>query len=295
MENLELVKKQIKRNHLFYIMHGKKRLIQKLYQEHTRKNLNLNSASTFREKLHLRKMSTEPLLSKCADKNAVRDYVEKKIGKQYLIPIYFCKKHIRPQDLYDLPNSFVLKTTSGSGTNIIVHDKTKTDITKICKQMNDYTKIKYGYLWGELYYNKINNKIIAEKLLTKDTVYDYKIHCFRDEKNKLRQIIEVMWGPKTNRHKKMYDDKWQPLTYYFSLPPSPQSFKKPKQLQTLLELSDKLSKDFSYVRTDFYIINNKIYFGELTFVPTAGFNDFNPPKYDKIWGEWISKSIILKQ
>ena len=288
MEDLGTIKRIIQRNHFIYCFLGKNYLIKTIYKKQTGKKLNLDHPSTFTEKLNARKLSTNKLFPRCADKNAVRSYVKHKIGEQYLIPQYFCKKHIEPKDLQNLPDdSFVIKTTSGSGFNIIIDNKNKTNLQEICQKINSYTKIKYGYLWGELFYNKINNQIIAEKLLTKEPVYDYKIHCFRDDKHHLRQIIEVLWGPKNNRHKQMYDTKWQPLDYYFSIPPDGQSFKKPKELEKLLELSAKLSEDFNYVRVDFYIINHQIYFGELTFVPTAGFGKFEPAKYDQTWGNWI--------
>ena len=184
-------------------------------------------------------------------------------------------------------NSFAVKTTSGSGFNIIVNDKNNTNIQLVCQKINSYAKVKYGYLWGEFFYNRIDNRIIAEKLLTKNQIYDYKVHCFRDNKRQLRQIIEVLWGPKQNRRKQMYDTKWKPLDYYFSIPPDGHSFEKPKELKELLKLADTLSEDFNYVRVDFYIIDHKIYFGELTFVPTAGFGSFQPSHYDQTWGDWI--------
>lgn len=277
----------IKKHRIIVFFRGKKYLIKKIYQTKTGRKLNLNSPSTFREKLQKRKLDHSPLLSQCADKNSVRSFVKKRIGQKYLVSQFFCKKIISVADLNNLPDSFVLKTTSGSGFNIVIEDKNKVDLKNICKQMNSFTKIKYGYLWGEFFYNKTNNQIIAEKLLTKDTVYDYKIHCFRDHKKQLRQIIEVLWGPKNDRHKSMFDINWKPLDYYFSIPPDGHTFKKPKQLEELLKLSDKLSRDFNYVRVDFYIINEKIYFGELTFVPTAGFGAFKPEYYDQVWGSWI--------
>ena len=290
MENYSEISKLIRKHRRYAFLHGKKRLVQALYQEHFNQPLDFDNISTFNEKLSLLKLSSNPLYPKCADKNSVRDYVVSKIGDEYLIPQFFCKKHLNKTDLETLPNSFILKTTGGSGTNIIVKDKTKENLDEICQKMNSYTKIKYGYLWGEFFYNKINNQIIAEKLLTKDEVYDYKIHCFRDNHHKLHQTVEVLWGPKSNRHKSMYDSNWKPLNYYFSIPPDGHTFKKPKQLQELLKLSDKLSEDFNYVRVDFYIIKEKIYFGELTFVPAAGFGKFSPPEYDQTWGNWISES-----
>lgn len=291
MENYSAIINIINNNRKFTFVHGKKQLVKKLYLEHFNETLKLNDPKTFNQKLNARKLSKNPLLKKCADKNSVRDYVKTKIGEKYLIPQYFCKKHIAKNDLTDLPNSFVLKTTSGSGANIIVKNKSKEDLTKICQKMNSYTKIKYGYLWGEFFYNNINNQIIAEKLLTAEEIHDYKIHCFRDKSGKLRQIIEVLWGPKTNRHKSMYDTNWRPLKYFFSISPDEKTFPKPKQLKKLLDLSAKLSEGTNYVRVDFYIINEKIYFGELTFTPAAGFGQFMPKRYDKIWGSWIGGTL----
>lgn len=288
MEDYIIIKRIIRKNRLICFFCGKKQLIKRIFKNQTNDQLDFNYCSTFRTKLQLRKLSKNPLLTQCADKNAVRSYVKNKIGKEYLIPQYFCKKSIKPEDLQSIPDdSFVIKTTSGSGFNTIVNDKKNADLHLICQKMNSCTKIKYGYLWGEFFYNKIDNRIIAEKLLTKNQVYDYKVHCFRDNKNHLRQIIEVLWGPKNNRHKQMYNTKWEPLDYYFSIPPDNHSFKKPKELKDLLKLADKLSEDFNYVRVDFYIIDHIIYFGELTFVPTAGFGNFQPPRYDQIWGDWI--------
>jgi len=293
MENYKTILKLIRKHRFICLFYGKKFFIKKLYEEKTGLSLDFNHLVTFREKLQLRKLSNSPLLAECADKYLVRSYIKEKIGEEYLPPIYLYKKNLSVDDLKTLPNSFIIKTTSGSGTNIIVKNKSEENLKKLCDTINSYTKIKYGYLWGELFYNKNKNQIIIEKLLTKETVYDYKIHCFRDNQKNLRQIIEVMWGPKNDRHKQMYNDNWEPLSYFFSIAPDNKTFKKPKQLKELLNLSAKLSESFSYVRTDFYIINNKIYFGELTFIPTAGFNGFNPKEYDKIWGSWIGDSIII--
>lgn len=287
MDNYQEIINLIKIHRRTYLLHGKKFLVKTIYQEHTGQQLDFSSITSFREKLQRRKLCKHPLLPLCSDKNAVRSYVEQKIGAEYLIPQYFCKPHITLDDLASLPNSFVIKTTSGSGANIIVNDKSKEDLNDICRKMNSYVKIKYGYLWGEFYYNRIHNQIIAEQLLSKDPVDDYKIHCFRDNNGKLRQVVEVLWGPKSSRHKKMYDTNWHPLPYYFSLPPEPRNIPKPKSLNQLLSLAAKLSEDFNYVRVDFYLIKNHIYFGELTFIPTAGFGKFDPPKYDQIWGDWI--------
>lgn len=291
LKQWEEYNKRIKRNRSYVLLHGKKSLIKKIFKDERNEDLNLDNPKTFIEKLNNNKLCNDKLLVQCADKYEVRKYVEEKIGKEYLVPQYFCKKHITEQDLLDLPNSFVLKTTSGSSTNKVIKDKSKENLNDICKLFKEYQKIKYGYLWGEFYYNKINNKIIAEKLLTTDNVDDYKIHCFRKGTD-LKQIIEVIYETEEGRRKNLYDTNWKQLDYVFSMQSTPRVIKKPKKLKKLLELSKKLSEDFSYVRTDFYIVNDKIYFGELTFIPTAGYARFEPKDMDEVWGSYFDTKLI---
>lgn len=286
----ENYKKMIIKNRRYSFWHGKKKMVEKIYLDVTGDNLDFNNCKKYREKLQQIKLSKNPLMSICADKDAVREYVKNKIGSKYLVKQYFCKSKISEEDLNELPSSFVLKTTSGSSTNIVVKDKSKENLKELVDVMNYYKDIKYGYLWGEFFYNKIKTKIIAEKLLTTDDIDDYKIHCFRN-KGKLIQIIEVIYNTPKGRFKNMYDSNWKKLNYSFSLESTQSKKEKPKCLSKLLELSSKLSEDFNYARIDFYIVNNKIYFGEITFVPTAGYGHFKPEKYDEIWGSYIGEEI----
>ena len=56
----------------------------------------------------------------------------------------------------------------------------------------------------------------------------------------------------------------------------------------MIEFAEKLSKDIPFVRVDFYEINNKVYFGELTFYPAAGMETFIPNLNDELLGQWLS-------
>ena len=87
-----------------------------------------------------------------------------------------------------------------------------------------------------------------------------------------------------------------------------QEIPKPIVLDELIKLAKILSSDFPNVRVDFYILNNRIYFGELTFYDGAGFNLFVPQEYDYKFGEllklpkekrieydFIDRETLLKQ
>ena len=67
--------------------------------------------------------------------------------------------------------------------------------------------------------------------------------------------------------------------------------KRPKELDLMLDLSRKLSKDIPFLRTDFYIINHQVYFSELTFYPASGCEKFVPESFDYQMGEWIKLPV----
>ena len=163
--------------------------------------------------------------------------------------------------------------------------------------MNYYTTIKYGYIWGEFYYNRSNISIVAEKLLKDETgniPNDYKIHCFDDGKNK-RKIIEVHYKVNGKNMKNIYDEKWISIKdYVFGFGSDGRKIKKPSNLKELLYVADKLSEDTNYVRVDLYNVNNKIYFGELTFIPGAGYARFNPESADLLWGDYMGEEKVIK-
>lgn len=84
-----------------------------------------------------------------------------------------------------------------------------------------------------------------------------------------------------------YDKEWKRMPFERHYPESEVDIPKPKNYDKMVELAEILSKDIPFVRVDFYEINGHIYFGELTFYPGAGFEEFTPDKWDRILGDWI--------
>ena len=269
---------------------GKKRLLKYLYKKRTGLNLNLDNPITFNEKIQLRKLEeNNKKIIQCADKLVVREYVKEKIGERYLIPLYLKTSRLTYEDIKKLPRSFVLKTNNASGTNIIVFDKRKENILKIIKTMNNYVKIKYGYVALELFYNKIKPMILAEKLLLDEKGSipdDYKFHCFRDGQN-YKIYIQVLYDRMAEIGKNIYDENWQLQSFTMGdYQVNKKIIEKPENLDEMLTIVKKLASDFDYVRVDLYNINKKIYFGELTFTHASGYSKFSPNEYDRIWGTY---------
>lgn len=61
----------------------------------------------------------------------------------------------------------------------------------------------------------------------------------------------------------------------------------PELFNKMKELCCVLSAGYPYVRVDFYVINYKIYFGEITFHHDGGFVQLEPEEWNTTFGEWI--------
>lgn len=292
-KNLKSIANYNQRKIIFHPLYNKKKFVKEIYKSQMNKDLDLSNLKTFSEKLNGFKLdkSINKMARLLADKNKVRDYVKEKVGKKYLIPHYFAKRKITVDDLKELPNSFVLKTNNGSGSNYIVTNKKEEDLQEVCNYLNYISTIKYGYIWGEFFYNKIKPCIVAEKLLVDkegNIPDDLKCFCFKDNDGIRRKILYFERVVGDERYRIMFDEDWKILDYGSSFGKLDIDLKRPKNYKEILNIIDKLSEDFSFIRVDLFLFKDKIYFGELTFIPTAGYLKFDDDKIDDLWGSYIA-------
>jgi len=258
----------------------KKELLQWWYKA-MKKPLNLNNPITFNEKIQWLKLyDSTPIKTILSDKYLVRNWVKEKIGEQYLIPLLGVYENFEDINFNKLPNQFVIKCNHGSGYNILVKDKNKLNVGIIRAKIKKWMKQNYSNLGKELNYRDIQPKIIIEKYMDDNSgdLRDYKINCFNGKP-------EFLWmdADRHSNHKRnLYDLNWKQLPYklnsHYETFPSPE---KPKYLKKLIKLASILSKGFSYVRVDFYIVNEKIYFGEMTFYTEGGIAEITPRNFEK--------------
>lgn len=256
-------------------------------------NLDLNNPMTLNEKIQWLKLNhNTPLHTQCADKYAVRDYVKKKIGKNYLVPLYYTTENANEIQEEKLPLApFIIKTNHDSSGGIIVKDKSNIDWIKIQNSLKKRLKKNYYYYSKEQQYKDIRPRIIVEKLLIDkegNIPNDYKIHCFNGEP----KIIQVDSDRFSNHKRNLYDENWKELPFTWSiwvdgkpLWDNGPRMEKPKSLDKLLELAKILSADFYYSRIDFYVVDDFIYFGEITFHHGGGTEIIYPAKWDTYYGE----------
>ena len=262
------------------------------FKLNTGRKLDLINPKTFNEKLQWLKLNDRnPQYTILVDKYEVRKYIEKILGKSYLIPLIGVWNKFEDIDFSKLPDQFVLKCTHNSGGNIICKDKSKFDIKKARKKINKNLNRNYYYRAREWPYKNVKPKIVCEKYIVDesgDELKDYKIFCFNGEP----KIIQVDFNRFSDHKRNLYDINWNYIPVSYNYPTYPNIvIKKPKKLNEMIEIARLLSKDFPFIRVDLYSIHDKIYFGELTFFPEAGFAKFNPESYDKELGKWLKLPI----
>lgn len=281
------------RNGVFDYMSDEK-YIRRYYKAMFSKPLNLDSPSSFSEKLQWLKLhDRRSEYTQMVDKYRVKEYVRKTIGEKYVIPTYGVWKHFDEINFNNLPNSFVLKCTHDSGGLVICRDKSDLDKKAAKIKLENSLRTNYYYKFREWPYKNVNPCIIAEQYLEDqnlDDLPDYKVHNF----NGNPKVVLVCRGrfKGSEMTEDFYSDKWEHLEVRREMHPNGEDLKKPQELDEILDISRKLSKDIPFVRTDFYVVNHRVYFGEMTFFPASGFVPFIPNEFDDEMGKWINLSEI---
>lgn len=255
--------------------------------------LNLDNPQTFCEKLQWLKLyDRNPLYTTMVDKYKVKKYVAEIIGSEYIIPTLGVWEDPDEIDFDKLPNQFVLKCNHNSGRGMcICKDKTKLDIKKVKKELSKGLKQDYYLTGREWPYKNVPRKIIAEKYLQDETcgdLKDYKVMCFAGEP----KLIELHRYRFTDSHiQEFYDTTWkktsisQTGTAKFKV--SNTVCPRPSSLDIILELSKKLANGLKHIRVDWYCVNGKVYFGELTFFDGSGLVPFDNFQDDLYLGSLI--------
>lgn len=261
------------------------------YAIHHKKLSLLVRQNTFSERMTRRNARPHPEFSGLSDKYEVRKFVEKAIGEKYLIPVYKVVDDAEDIDFESLPESFVMKATHGSGWVKLVQEKSKENTEDLKNLAASWLSRNYYLAFRERHYKSIKPRIIFEKLLLQDGVpaNDYKIHCFR-KKGKLTQIVQVHSDRFVNHKLNLFSSDWTPLDLSLVYERAPaETLKKPEQLAEMLEIADRLSSGFNYVRVDLYTSSGQVFFGELTFTPGAGLMRLRPSEADRKWATLFDK------
>lgn len=248
----------------------------------------LKSPKLFSEKmtwLILNKFNQDPLVVKCADKVAVREYISEK-GYDYILnDVYGIWDNASKIDWMQLPDKFVMKCNHASGLNFICHDKRKINHEETAKMLDKWLEVEYWKRGAEVFYKNIPKRIICERFIeTSDgkPPKDYKFFC----SNGKVQFLFVATDRVNNQTKfNFYTPDWTPIPVIDrEHPPFEGAIARPTNLDEMIKIAEDLSSPWGLVRVDFYDEDDQIIFGEITFMHHGGKPHFSPKSYDKIFG-----------
>ena len=267
-----------------------KQYLELMYRVRMGKKLDLKNPQTFNEKLQWLKLyDRKPEYTMMVDKYEAKKYVADKIGNEYIIPTLGIWDSFDEIDFDVLPNQFVLKCTHDSGGLVICRDKKQFDKEAAREKIEKSLKSNFFWVGREWPYKNVKPRIIAEKYMedteTKD-LRDYKFFCFGG----VAKCYKVDFDRFVEHHANYYNVDGTILDFgEAAYPPNPK--KKLDIKETVIKKMEKfateLAKDTPFLRADFYDVDGKVYFGEMTFYPASGFGKFTSDEGDEMMGKWI--------
>lgn len=242
-----------------------------------RRKLNLKNPKSLADKVCFIELHKQtPMAAVCTDKYEVRHYLHSKGLDNILIPLAGGPwSTIDEIDFESLQTPLIFKGTHGCKMNYCMKDHSSFDIEACKKEMKRWLSTTYGTYSVEPHYKTIPHRIYAEEYLgEQSTLIDYKFHCMNGSPVYVLAVRDRISNgdKKMQETRELYDADWNPIDGLISSQTRVDEYliQKPKNYDEMVKIAEKLSEDFTFVRVDLYNIDGRIYFGELTFTPTAG-------------------------
>ena len=261
-----------------------------IYKANTGKRLDLKNPVTFGEKLQWIKLyDRNDIYTMLVDKYEVKRWVASKIGESYVVPTLAVWDKAEEININLLPESFVLKCTHDCGSTLICENKKSIDINEVKKHFKKCLKNDYYKKGREWPYKNVRRRVIAEELLAHDKtepLSDYKFQCFNGEP----KLLLLLQGRGTANFTCDFYDANLELIKDMSQEGLNTGGKQLRGdlldlVKKARDLSSVLSEGLVEVRVDWYIIDGRVYFGEMTFFDSGGLSPFHPYKYEKALGD----------
>ena len=273
-------------------------IAKQIFKEKLGYDLNLQNPKTMNEKIFWLKLNYHnPLITRCCDKFAVKDYVNEKIGPGHVIPTIASWDKAEDIDFSVLPDQYVMKVNWSSGYNIIVKDASGVNE----KQMRDkaaywmepeQNSYNQTFNWGYKYMKPV---VYAEKYMEQfnGQLYDYKFYCCNGKTQFL--FIATDRAQKSTLTYDFFDMDFNHLDFtYGGRGHSNTVLEKPRFYDEMVRCAEILAKPFPFVRVDFYETPDNYYVGEMTFYSGGGILSFEPKEWDAKLGEYINLSKVMR-
>ncbi len=248
----------------------------------------LRHPETYNEKLNWLKLHDHrPEYPGMVDKFEAKQYVADRIGEEYIIPTLGVWDTFNEIDFDTLPKQFVLKCTHDSEGIVIVKDKDTLDVDAAGEKLTRALNQNFYYIGREWAYKSIQPRIIAEQYMEDTKVgelRDYKFFCFDGVP---RSLFVATGRTEDATCLDYFDMEFHHLDLRQKYPNATVHIEKPQQFDQMAQLAHILSQGYPHIRVDFYEVDGRVYFGELTLYNFSGFMPFQPDEWDKTWGDWL--------
>lgn len=264
-----------------------------LYRVRIGARLNLECPTGFNEKLQWLKLhDRNPLYTRLVDKYAVKDWVADRIGARYVTETFACWDRAEDIDISSLPERFVLKTSHDCGGIAICRDRATFDLNAAKRKLARH--LKRNYFWGgrEWPYKNVKPCVFAEEYLEPNAsgdLTDYKFMCFG---GRTRCAFTCTGRAEGDLRVDFFDVGWKHLPFTRHYPNADVPPERPRRLEDMVALAERLSEGIPFVRVDFYEQGDRVLFGEMTFYPGSGFEEFDPEEWDARLGSWLQIDVI---
>jgi hypothetical protein len=261
-----------------------------LYRTKLNEKLDLKEPQNFNEKLQWLKLNDHnPLYIEMVDKYAAKKYVASKIGEEYIIKTYGVWNDIDDINFDVLPNRFVIKCTHDSAGLVICKDKNSFDLLGAKSKLKQCLNRNFFYSGREWPYKHIKPRIIVEEYMEDaelKELRDYKFFTFNG-KPRIMHLVSNRQNEKEETYGDFFDMEYKHLDLTMGHINAPVMPEKPKNFELMTKFAEILSANTKHLRVDFYEVNGRLYFGELTFYQDSGFADIYPLQWNDILGSWI--------
>ncbi len=263
--------------------------LRRMYRIQMGREPDLETPKTYTEKLQWLKLHDHrPEYTQMVDKYAVKEYVARKIGPEYVIPLLGVWDRAEDIDFDALPDRFVLKTTHDSGGIVVCTDKSTLDIPKARQRLKHFLSRNYYDHNREWPYKHVPPRIIAEAYMEdRETgeLRDYKFFTFGG----VPRVLYIAQGRGRGEPTvaDFYDMEFNHLPFTIDHDMAPVPPQRPRCFEQMQHLAARLSEGTPQLRVDFYEVNGRVYFGEMTFFHCSGMAPFHPDSWDRTFGDWV--------
>lgn len=248
---------------------------------------------TLNEKLQVLKVTEkDAFYTQCVDKYRARE-IWSEYGAEGLVPLVMVTDDVRKLTYENLPDyPFIVKCNAGFASNIIVRNKDEVDFEKLQLTCKKWLARNYFYYSQEYAHKNVKRLIMVEKLLMDKEGHipnDYKLNFINGE----LKFVYCSIDREGKNYRSIFSPSWERMDMEWVGKSSHkgglfgENIEAPKSFGKMKKIGQQLSRKFKYVRLDFYDVDGKLYYGEITLYHGSGFDTFEPSRYDLEYGQML--------